>query len=300
VRHNLKYLRDPGRILRKLRWVRVHRGPSRDITVDSWNGRLTVNSRDWFIGKALFVDRAYEPETIAQAMAALEAGGWVKRDGQGIVVDIGANIGMITTALLRHGWFERAVCIEPSPANLRLLRINLAQNDLEKRSTVVGVAMSSAPGELAFELSDTNTGDNRVRVPGAAGTPGAFKEERRVEIKVPVDTLDHTLASAGIAARDVKLLWMDIQGFEGKCLEGASATLAAGMPVILEFWPYGIARSGTTRAEYMAVLRKHFDRAYRINDDAVVPMTMAEVDALFDEVHQPNKMAQLLLVKERR
>ena len=26
-------------------------------------------------------------------------------------------------------------------------------------------------------------------------------------------------------------------------------------------------------------------------------MTMAEVDALFDEVHQPNKMAQLLFVK---
>ena len=29
-------------------------------------------------------------------------------------------------------------------------------------------------------------------------------------------------------------------------------------------------------------------------------MAIAEVDALFDEVHQPNKMAQLLFVKERK
>lgn len=301
MRRNLRYLRDPGRILRKLRWMRIHRGPSRDVTMDSWNGRLTVNSRDWFIGKALFVDRAYEPEAITNAMKALETGGWIARDGQGIVLDIGANIGMITTALLGHGWFKHAVCIEPSPANLRLLRINLAQNGLEQRSTVLGVALSSAPGELAFELSDKNTGDNRVRAPGgAAGSPGAFHEERRVEIKVPVDTLDHALANAGIAARDVKLLWMDIQGFEGKCLEGASTTLAAGMPVITEFWPYGIARSGTTRAEYMAVITRYFDRAYRITDDEVIPMTMAQVDALFDEVYQPNKMAQLLFTMSTR
>ena len=297
MRHNLRYLRDPGRIIRKLRWVRIHRGPSRDITVDSWNGRLTVNSRDWFIGKSLFVDRAYEPETIAAAMKALEAGGWITRGAKGTVLDIGANIGMITTALLRHGWFDRAVCIEPSPANLRLLRLNLAQNELEARTTVLGVAMSSEPGELAFELSERNTGDNRVRVPGSAGTPGAFKEERRVEIKVPVDTLDHALAAAGVNATEVKLLWMDIQGFEGKCLEGASKTLAAGMPVILEFWPYGIARAGMARADYMAVLRRHFDRAFRIQDDGVVPLTLAEVDSLFEEVHQPNKMAQLLFVK---
>ena len=84
VRHNLRYLRDPGRILRKLRWVRIHKGPSRDLTVDSWNGRLTVNSRDWFIGKALFVDRAYEPETIAQRDGGARSGGLAaaRREGR--------------------------------------------------------------------------------------------------------------------------------------------------------------------------------------------------------------------------
>ena len=72
------------------------------------------------------------------------------------------------------------------------------------------------------------------------------------------------------------------------------------MPVVTEFWPYGILRSGTTRAGYMTILAAHFTRAYRVLDDQVTPMSIAEVDALFDELHRPNKMAQLIYVKEKR
>jgi hypothetical protein len=41
-----KYLRDPGRLARKLRWRRLYEGEPRDITVDSYNGTLTFDSRD--------------------------------------------------------------------------------------------------------------------------------------------------------------------------------------------------------------------------------------------------------------
>jgi FkbM family methyltransferase len=301
MRHMLKYLRDPGRIGRKLRWLRIYRGPRRDVTVESWNGKLTFDSRDWFIGKYLYVDRRYEPDTISNAMAALERGGWLAKDGRGLLVDIGANIGMITTAVMTHGWFERAVCVEPAPGNLRLLRLNIAQNGLASRVTVLGTALSTEPGELALEMSEINAGDFRIRAPGTpAAAPGAFHEEKRPEIRVPVDTLDHALEEAGVAAKEISLIWMDIQGHEGQCLEGARRTLAAGMPVVTEFWPYGIARSGMSRARYMAIIAEHFTHAHRILDDRVVPMSIAEVDALFDEVRQPNKMTQMLFVKERR
>jgi FkbM family methyltransferase len=145
---------------------------------------------------------------------------------------------MITTAMLTQGWFGRAVCFEPLPGNLRLQRINIAQNQLADRVTSLGLALSSQPGELALEISETNTGDNRIRLPGSPATaPGAYQEEKRAEIRVPVETLDRALAKAGVAAKDVRLIWMDIQGHEEKCLEGAANTLAAGMPVCMEFWP---------------------------------------------------------------
>lgn len=296
-----KYIRDPGRIWRKILWKRLYEGPRHDITVDSWNGRLTFDSRDRFIGKYLSVDRAYEPATITQALTWLEKNEWLTRDLSGVLVDIGANIGMITTAMLTQGWFGRAVCFEPLPGNLRLQRINIAQNQLADRVTSLGVALSSQPGELALEISETNTGDNRIRLPGSPATaPGAYQEEKRAEIRVPVETLDRALAKAGVAAKDVRLIWMDIQGHEEKCLEGAANTLAAGMPVCMEFWPYGLARAGTTRESFMRLIRRHFTAAHRVLDDGVVPLTMEQVSTLFDEVSHPHKMTQLLFVKEKR
>lgn len=292
-----KYLRDPGRVLRKLQWRALYHGPRRDVTVDSWNGRLTFSSGDRFISKYLYVDRAYEPRTIDVAMRTLGREPAMRGKQRGLVLDIGANIGMITTALLTHGWYGRAVCFEPSPENLRLLRQNISQNRLDDRVTVVGSALSSAAGEATFELSESNAGDNRVRT-GAA--PGAYHEERRATITVPVDTLDHALGAAGIAAHDVSLIWMDIQGHEAKCLDGARATLAAGMPVVMEFWPYGLARAGTTRDAFLALARRSFTRALRLLDDGAVPMTLEQVGALFDEVSAPNKMTQLMFLKEGR
>jgi FkbM family methyltransferase len=292
-----KYLRDPGRAVRKLRWRRLYHGPRREVTLDTWNGRLTFDSRDRYIGKYLYVDRAYEPKTITNTIEALARLSPKSLDGNGTLVDVGANIGMITTAMLTKGWFARAVCVEPSPANVRLLRKNIAQNGLNERTRVIGVALSDAPGELAFELSERNLGDNRLRAGGSA-VPGAYREERRPAITVPVETMDRALAAAGVAARDVALLWMDVQGYEAKCLAGAPATLAAGMPVVMEFWPYGLLRAGTTRDDFVTIVGRHFTRCFRILDDRVVPLSIPEVGALFDEVHRPNKMTQLLFTRD--
>jgi len=293
----MKYVRDPGRVIRKLRWRALYHGPRRDVTVDSWNGRLTFNSRDRYISKYLYVDHAYEPRTMEIAMRTLGREPAMRGANRGLVLDIGANIGMTTTALLTHGWYGRAVCFEPSPENLRLLRMNVAQNALGERVTVVPTALAAAPGAATMELSEVNAGDNRVRAADApAGAPGAYREDARPTITVPVDTLDHALAKTGVDARDVSLIWMDIQGFEAECLAGARATLAAGMPVIMEFWPYGLARAGTSREAFLRLARSCFSRAIRLLDDGTVPMSLDDVGALYDEVHRPNKMTMLLFL----
>ena len=149
-----------------------------------------------------------------------------------------------------------------------------------------------------MEISDQNTGDNRIRLPGSAGAaPGAYGEEARKEIRVPVDTLDHALDSAGVSAADVRVIWMDIQGHEAKCLEGASRTLDAGMPVVMELWPYGLARAGTTREDFIQLVTRHFTHAHRVNDTGVTSMPVAGIDRLFDELHKPGAMLMILLTR---
>jgi len=288
-----QYVAHPGLLAGKLRWQLLYAGPRRDVTVDTWNGRLTFDSRDKLIGKYLYVQRAYERRYIEHALAVLERDGWLVRGGT--LLDVGANIGMICIALLRHGWFDRAIAFEPAPGNLRLLEHNVAQNGLTERIACRPIALSSAEGEMELELSEYNSGDNRLRATAAAG---AWHEDRRATVRVPVRRLDDALDRA--EQSDVRLIWLDIQGHEGKFFEGASSTLARGVPVVSEFWPYGILRSGTTRDSYMATVARLFTHVYVLSGDAVERQPVSAVDALFDTCAAPKAMREVVFVREPR
>ena len=292
-----KYLRDPALAARKLRWRLLYGGPRRDITVSTYNGVLTFDSRDKLIGKYLYVQRAYERRYLEGALSYLEREGWLAHDGRGTLLDIGANIGMIAIALLRHGWFARAVAVEPSPANLRLLRHNVAQNGLADRITCLPVALSAVPGEMDLELSEYNSGDNRIR---EGAEPGEWDEDRRATVRVPVRTLDDALAEAGVAAADIRLAWVDIQGHEGRMFAGGRRTFARGVPVVSEFWPYGIARSGLTPGEYVALVSALFTHVVVLRDDGPERLPIARLATLFERLTAPRQMAELILLREPR
>jgi FkbM family methyltransferase len=293
-----KYLRDPGRIARKLRWRMLYNGEPRDVTVASYNGLLTFDSRDKLIGKYLYVDRAYERRYIESTLGVLERDGYLAPDSKrdGVLLDIGANIGMICIALLGQRRFARAVAVEPSPRNLRLLEHNVEQNSLRERITIVPCALSSAEGELELELSEYNSGDNRIRHDASSG---AWREERREVVRVPVRTLDGALAERGVAARDVRLAWVDIQGHEGYFLSGARATLAEGAPVVSEFWPYGILRSGMTRAEYCGIASELFTHFYHMSAAGAEKFPIRAIDPLFDRYSTPKEMCEVIYVNDR-
>lgn len=292
------YLRHPRRLARKAQWALLHRGPRRDITVDGYNGRLTFDSRDRLIGKRLFVDRAYERGYIESALGTLVGGGYLDRSGRGTVLDIGANLGMIAIALLRHGWFAGAIAVEPAPAAVRLLEHNVAQNGLGDRVRCVAAALSSSPGERLLEISSFNSGDNRIRRDARSG---AWREEERETIAVPVRTLDGLFdhGAHDRAYDDIRLVWMDVQGHEAQCLAGGATFLTRGVPVVTEFWPYGIERSGITAAEYERTLAVSFTHFYRIERAGTTRHDIGAIGALFAELARPKQMAQLVLVRRR-
>jgi FkbM family methyltransferase len=288
-----KYVREPALLIHKARWWMVHAAPRRDVTVESYNGLLTFDSRDRLIGKYLYVHRSYEAAVMESALALLRRDGLLA-PGAGTVVDVGANIGMICIALLAHGHFQRALAIEPAPGNLRLLRRNIVQNRLADRITVLPCALSSASGEMELELSDYNSGDHRLR---HAVARGAFREVARPTITVQVRTLDSVLRDAGVDPGDVRLLWADIQGHEAQCFEGARQLLQRGVPVVSEFWPYGILRSGISRPEYVKILTTLFSHFYLLRAASSSRHQIGDIDALFDQYARPKQMCQIVLVR---
>lgn len=73
--------------------------------------------------------------------------------------DIGAHIGTVTVAVLLDNPDATAVCVEPIPENLDVLRANLAENGLAERATVLWGAVGTDSIEYGFggsEVADTN------------------------------------------------------------------------------------------------------------------------------------------------
>jgi FkbM family methyltransferase len=253
---DLKRLRIRRESLRKL--IRPHA----PIVVREDRGiNYVIDLRDesevtqwiWFYGR-------YEDPLLARATACLTVDGMGTRPLEGkTFLDVGANIGTATLcAFVRQG-AARALMIEPHPANLRLLRMNLAANDLTDAATVRPAAVSNTPGEVVFEESTDNIGDHRIRT--GDHEDGELDEQFRTTIRVPATTLDLALADAKIKPEDVGLTWVDVQGHELQVIEGASKLLAAGVPWCIEFWPYGLERAGTL-PRFVELLQEHFSHAW--------------------------------------
>lgn len=250
-----------------------------DVTVRTRQGLLTVSLKDDAIGKALYVEGQYELDLVTRTLAFLREQRLLPPRGTGTLVDVGANNGVISIGALVHGEMARAIAIEPEPGNFALLQRNVAQNRLTERYTCLQRAASSEPGDVTFELSESNFGDHRVRT--AAPAPGGqqlYGEAGRRTISVPAARLDDLLKDLG----DISLIWMDVQGHEGHVLAGAVTTMTRGAPLMCEVWPYGLNRAGTSPESFAsraAALWTHYwllrDGRFERNSIDALPALMA-------------------------
>jgi FkbM family methyltransferase len=193
-----------------------------------------------------FVSGSFETETLRRMLAALASRGITTVRGM-TVLEVGANIGTETVSLLsRHG-VERVIAFEPDAENARLLRANLALNGLHDCADVHELALSDVDAMLVLERSEDNCGDHRIRVIDAGQeTPsqGRYNEGDRATVPVAARRLDSLVQSGEVDLDAIDLVWMDAQGHEGHVLTGGRSLIGAGVPVLTEYWPYGLRRAG--------------------------------------------------------
>ena len=182
---------------------------------------FVVSTADKVIGREVFLRGEFDFAKLQTALAILGREG---HPAPTHLIDVGANIGTITIPALKRGLIQTATAIEPHPHNLRLLRANIALNGLEDRVTVLAQAVGNRSGvTLHLHESLTNSGNHSI---GAEGIPVSSSK---------LDDLDLPSAPS--------LLWMDIEGYEGHALKGASRMLAAGIAVVCEFNPTFLEQS---------------------------------------------------------
>jgi FkbM family methyltransferase len=265
------------------------------LVVEADGVRFHLNTADKEISRIVFIFGLYDRPLMHAAFSVLrELGGPSGFDGKKLL-DVGANIGTTTLTACAHFGAGGSIAFEPDPTNLRFLRLNLADNGLDDRVDVHGVAVADSGGSVWLERSGYNAGDHRVRAePSAAvGEP----------LEVPAVALDDLVGDGRIEPGEVGAAWLDVQGYEGHVLSGAQRLLEAGVPVVAEFWPHGLRESGGFE-NFLAAVAEHYPRVAdlgRPQDDFAGVMLVGggELEAVAERYGGEDDHTDLLLVPPR-
>jgi FkbM family methyltransferase len=195
----------------------------------------------------------YEPQETALLQQILRPGM--------TVVDVGANWGYFTLCAAHLvGSTGRVVSIEVDPRACRTLKANIERNALQT-VTVLEMAASDTTGVLRlheYEDGANDSGNFGLNSANTSATP-------RRQFEAPASPIDDVLDKAGIEQVDV--LKMDIEGAEGRALDGLQRALADRRIrfLVLELHPEFLRNQGTSVERVVATLRGYGYRAWKID-----------------------------------
>lgn len=137
----------------------------------------------------------------------------------GDIIDIGANVGVVSIPLALKFPDRTIHALEPAPTTFATLSKNVALNAVTNVK-LHRVALADVPGVLAFNADPVSRGTARI----------ATADDQYVE-EVEATTLDLFVARNGIT--DVALLKIDVEGFESVVFSGGRETLAKRLPRVI-------------------------------------------------------------------
>ncbi|RFU45842.1 FkbM family methyltransferase [Paraburkholderia sp. DHOC27] len=174
---------------------------------------MMANPNDFYLGRALIeYGECCELESAVLRQLLVRPG---------VIVEVGANIGVHTIALARQALQQRQVLVafEPQPVIFQNLCANLAANGI---TNVLAwpYACGNDIGTLYFEQPD-------YEAPGNFGAVAMRAEPGAGTLPVPCVRLDDALRN-----HTVSLIKVDVEGFELAALQGAEQTLARCRPTL--------------------------------------------------------------------
>lgn len=206
---------------------------------------MQLDLADWSERYTYFLGRYYELEVQQLLSEILKPGDRF--------VDVGGNIGMITLCAA-HLVTEkgRVDCFEPNPECVQSINDSLARNDI-KHVKVFPVGLSDSDGVLQLNLTSLHTGTATM-----APVEGISKS-----FAVQVLVGDDVVLSDPMR---VKLIKIDVEGFELHVLKGLKRSLEIHQPMlIIEFVESHFRRAGTSGEEITKFLTEIGYQPYGIS-----------------------------------
>ncbi len=154
-------------------------------------------------------------------------------DKQGVILDIGANIGVMTWHLSKKFPERKIIAVEPEPTNLEVLHKiigNIQPDSVRRNIVVIPMAVGEKEGNVQMVLPKKG----KVKMQGLTHVVHESINEWNDGEKFDVQctTLDKMVGSEVIAA-----IKMDVENFEFNALLGAQNVLEKHHPPLyLELW----------------------------------------------------------------
>lgn len=215
----------------------VRRLPGRRLPT-RWNGAwLSVSRGAWES-----VHRTYEPYLAVILRRFLPPGG--------CFLDVGAHLGWWSLfAATRVGASGRVVSLEPSAA-YEQLAANAAPYP---QITPLRVGAGATAGTATFFGQGASSSGSFVEAVTAINQHH-LAQTPITPTTVEIATVDEIVARHGLT---VSLMKVDVEGFEGRVLDGAARLLAGGVPCVLELHPRQLSLSGDSADAVSARLIDH-------------------------------------------
>ena len=176
--------------------------------VDGRWGTCKFFAKDEYVGKSMYNYGEYGPDETELILSLAE-------ERVGCCLDIGANIGVISQALLANGY--RVHAFEPQPEVYKLLveNMNNVGGEFTHHNTAVGAGHGIAMMPKVHYSSKGNFGGLGI------GTPSIYGM-----YEVEMNTMDSFLFS------NVGFMKIDVEGYELEVLQGSVETIARYSPIM--------------------------------------------------------------------
>ena len=199
----------------------------------------------------------------------LPEGSGLRLPERGLIVDVGANVGIFALWVARRQPDVQLLCVEPAPPSFALLQRNLGSLTTS-RAAALPIALGAADGRATLTYFPRVPGSSTLhrqamlaqRSSFAPAHRGALDEAR--SYTVDVRPLASVLRERGL--RDVALLKIDVEHDELAVLRGVGdedGAWAAIAQVVVE------THTTETRAAVLALLGEHYPTAGARDDDEI-------------------------------
>ena len=187
----------------------------------------------------------------------------------GDIIDIGANIGVISVLLAKRFPARTIHAIEPNPHTAASLALNLKTNNTAN-VVVHAVAIADTTGRVLFNAN-----------PVSRGTASIAKRHGKEVHEVPCLTLDDFVEKHSLAK--VAFLKVDVEGYESLVFEGGKHTLGRHIPQIIyfEICPSITRAAGFEPSAPAKALLDFGYSLYKLNERGrPVPADLAEINTI--------------------